>query len=53
MSGTANRDDVFVVDTDAGIKYYADIITGFEDGRDKVKIAANDRDVAGNGNRVS
>ena len=47
MSGTANQNDVFVVDTTASDRDGADTITGFEDGRDSVKIAANDGDVGG------
>lgn len=48
-------DDRFRVDTAASNRDGADVITNFEDGRDKVKInvTAIDGDVARNGNRVS
>ena len=41
MSGTRNQKDVFIVDVMASNRAGADTITGFEDGRDSVKIAGN------------
>lgn len=50
MNGHNLVTDIFTVDTTAGTRAEADVITKFEDGRDKVKIAANDGAVAANGN---
>ena len=52
-AGTDGTIDIFTVDTNAGDRVSADVITGFKDGEDRVKIAANDGDVAANGGKVS
>ena len=46
MTGTANRDDVFVVDTTPNhFRSFADTISGFENGWDKVKFSTDIREI--------